>query len=239
MAPCVALIFDLDGTLCDTETIYSEAESVLLAEHGVVMAPEDISRQYAGIPLETYLPDLVRDGTPLASLLARKDELMDEVVARRGIEPIPGMPEVVMAAAEARAPLFIASSSGRAWIERCLNAPFTVGNETHTYAEFVGTMYVSGTEVAHPKPAPDILHEAQRRMRDAYSLPDESDIRWVLIGDSRADMACARSAGMEARILGDHDAPPDGDAVQVFPTVAGLSASVLDILRASHTPLLH
>lgn len=54
----LAVIFDLDGTLVDTESVHAEAESVLLRDLGVNMAPGEITRKCAGISTESYIEKL-------------------------------------------------------------------------------------------------------------------------------------------------------------------------------------
>jgi phosphoglycolate phosphatase len=48
---------------------------------------------------------------------------------------------------------------------------------------------VTSRDVEHPKPAPDMLHEAARRLQYA---PHEL----LFVGDSELDQAAARTAGM-------------------------------------------
>ena len=45
----LAIIFDLDGTLVDTEAVHAEAESKLLNDFGIKISSEEITRKYAGI----------------------------------------------------------------------------------------------------------------------------------------------------------------------------------------------
>ncbi len=60
----LAIIFDLDGTLIDTEIIHAEAETRLLNDLGVKTTPEEISRRYAGIPTEVYIEKIANYSSP-------------------------------------------------------------------------------------------------------------------------------------------------------------------------------
>ncbi len=52
MSPIKRILFDLDGTLFDTQCFHGEAEAALLAEYGVLMHPDELAERFAGIPTE-------------------------------------------------------------------------------------------------------------------------------------------------------------------------------------------
>ncbi len=56
-----ALLFDLDGVLSDTQTLHAEVESVVLAQHGITIEPEEISRRFSGVKNEEWFRSLAEE----------------------------------------------------------------------------------------------------------------------------------------------------------------------------------
>lgn len=53
-----AVIFDLDGTLVDSEPNYSKADNVLLREYGIPALSEEMKRKYVGIGTREMMEDV-------------------------------------------------------------------------------------------------------------------------------------------------------------------------------------
>lgn len=198
----IAIIFDLDGTLVDTEIIHAEAESRLLDTLGVKITPEEITRNYAGIPTENYIKKVANCKKSLVELILEKNQIMNDLVYEKGIHPISGMPKLISCLSESGVPIFLASSSDLEWIKRCLNASFQIDDEIYSYGDYFKCNFISCLEVSNPKPAPDVFMEAKKRMQNEHGFLEGANARWIVIGDSLIDMECAFNADMEAFILG-------------------------------------
>ncbi|MES3004845.1 MAG: HAD family phosphatase [Patescibacteria group bacterium] len=66
------VLFDLDGTLWDTQKFHAQIESQLMATHGIHVSADDISDKYAGVKTERVFMELMGCPQPLAAELSDK-----------------------------------------------------------------------------------------------------------------------------------------------------------------------
>ncbi|MET7442340.1 HAD family phosphatase, partial [Streptomyces sp. NPDC005568] len=152
-----AVVFDLDGTLVDSEPNYFEAGRRTLAGHGVTDFTWADHERYVGISTrETLRIWKERYGleAPLDVLLADKNGRYLEL-ARAATHVYPEMRRFVELLAHDGVPMAVASGSSPEAIEAIL-----AGTGLDQWL----TTVVSAEEVAHGKPAPDIFLEAARRL---------------------------------------------------------------------------
>ncbi|MCI3222081.1 HAD-IA family hydrolase [Streptomyces sp. NP-1717] len=176
------VIFDLDGTLVDSEPNYYEAGRRLLARHGVPDFSWEHHTRYIGISTRETLESLRAEygiGAPVDELLIAKDRFYLEL-ARASTEVFPEMRKFVERLHERGVPMAVASGSSRAAIEAVLDS-------TGLAPYF--TLVVSADEVAHGKPAPDVFLEAARRL-------GADPVDCVVLEDAAPGVAAARAAGM-------------------------------------------
>ncbi|MET8645480.1 HAD family phosphatase [Streptomyces sp. NPDC004675] len=177
-----AVVFDLDGTLVDSEPNYFEAARRLLADRGVPDFTWADHQRYVGISTrETLALFQERYGldSPLDELLAETNRrYMD--LARASTPIYPEMRALVELLAGEGVPMAIASGSSPRAIEAILSG-------TGLASRF--TAYVSADEVAHGKPAPDVFIEAARRL-------GVSPADCVVLEDAAPGVAAAYAAGM-------------------------------------------
>ncbi|MFD0417016.1 HAD family hydrolase [Streptomyces sp. NPDC127108] len=177
-----SVIFDLDGTLVDSEPNYFEAGRQLLAVHGVTGFTWADHETYVGISTRETLTDWrQRYGltAPLADLLAEKNRRYLEL-ARASTQVYPQMREFVERLSDAGVPMAVASGSSRAAIEAIL-----VGTGLDAHLKTL----VSAEEVAHGKPAPDVFLAAA-----ALLGADPTDC--VVLEDAAPGALAAKAAGM-------------------------------------------
>ncbi|MET4924226.1 HAD family phosphatase [Streptomyces sp. PSRA5] len=176
------VVFDLDGTLVDSEPNYYEAGRRLLARHGVRDFSWEHHTRYIGISTRETLEALRGEygiETPVDELLTVKDRLYLEL-ARASTEVFPEMRKFVEQLHARGVPMAVASGSSRNAIEAVLG-----GTGLDPYF----TLVVSAEEVPHGKPAPDVFLEAARRLG-----ADPADC--VVLEDAAPGVAAARAAGM-------------------------------------------
>ncbi|MEU0408259.1 HAD family phosphatase [Streptomyces griseorubiginosus] len=177
-----AVIFDLDGTLVDSEPNYYEAGRQVLAEHGVPGFGWADHERYVGISTrETVARWKARYGlrASVPELLAAKNRRYLEL-ARGGTRVYPEMRKFVELLAGEGVPMAVASGSSPEAIEAILAGTGLDGCLRTT---------VSADEVAHGKPAPDVFLEAARRLGAA---PADC----VVLEDAPPGAAAAHAAGM-------------------------------------------
>lgn len=184
-----AIIFDLDGTLIDSEGVWFQLYTDLCARYGKVYTKELHGQQLGRAGL--VCAKQICDGLSLPLTPEEFHAQAEELKTIRFAEPIPAMPgavEFVRALHGAGILLGLATASPKEYRERMLHG---IG----IYDCFSG--FVSADEVAHPKPAPDVYVKA------AESL--SVDPRFCLaVEDGVAGVQSAMAAGMDVLGAIDH-----------------------------------
>jgi HAD superfamily hydrolase (TIGR01509 family) len=176
-----AVVFDNDGLLLDTESVWTQAEEDLFELRGAEFTPADklelvgTSAEIAGGILERRL------GEPghAAQLI---EELNELVVAEleHGVEEMIGAREL-LERLRGKVPLGLVSNSPLRFVRRSI--------ELAGFEHFFDVV-LSAHEVAAPKPAPDPYLEACRR------LGVEPGPAVIALEDSPTGVAAARAAGL-------------------------------------------
>ena len=178
----ISVIFDLDGTLVDSEPNYYEAGRQTLAEHGVPDFTWTDHERYVGISTQetvTRWKSLYGLRASVPELLADKNRRYLEL-ARTATRAYPEMRKFVELLAGEGVPMAVASGSSPQAIDAIL-----AGTGLDAYLRTA----VSADEVAHGKPAPDVFLEAARRLG-----ADPADC--VVLEDAAPGAAAAHAAGM-------------------------------------------
>jgi HAD superfamily hydrolase (TIGR01509 family) len=178
----ISVIFDLDGTLVDSEPNYYEAGRRTLAEYGVPGFTWADHEGYVGISTQETVTDWKRRyglRAPVEELLAVKNRHYLEL-ARTSAHAYPEMRKFVELLAGEAVPLAVASGSSPEAIEAILS---------RTGLDAQLRTVVSADEVARGKPAPDVFLEAARRLG---ADPDDC----VVLEDAAPGAAAAHAAGM-------------------------------------------
>jgi HAD superfamily hydrolase (TIGR01509 family) len=177
-----AVVFDNDGLLLDTESVWTRAEQDLFARRGTEFTAADkhelvgTSAAVAARVLERRLEEPGR-GEQLI------EELNELVVAEleHGVEAMVGARQLLHALKQRGTPIGLVSNSPLVFVSRSLQL---VGFEDQF------DVVLSAHEVAAPKPAPDPYFEACRR------LGVEPGPAVVALEDSPTGVAAARAAGL-------------------------------------------
>ncbi|MFJ7336608.1 HAD family hydrolase [Streptomyces sp. NPDC101116] len=178
----MSVIFDLDGTLVDSEPNYYEAGRRTLAQYGVADFTWADHERYVGISTqETVAEWRDRYGlrAPVEELLAVKNRHYLGL-ARSATRAYPQMRTFVELLATEGVSMAVASGSSPEAITAVLSG---TGLDAHLHT------VVSADEVAHGKPAPDVFLEAARRLGAAPS-------DCVVLEDAAPGAAAAHAAGM-------------------------------------------
>ncbi len=175
------VIFDMDGVLVDSEYTFLETKTDMLKTAGF---PKDISYQYQfmGTTFEVMWTIMKEElGLPesISFYINDMNERREVMIARDGIRAIKGAQDLVKRLFEAGFKLAVASSSPKHEIVRAMTELGLVD-----YFEVL----VSGEEVAHSKPAPDVFLAAAERL--GVSAQDT-----IIIEDTKNGSLAARRAG--------------------------------------------
>ena len=178
-----ALLFDLDGTLVDSEENYYLADKELLARRGVVFTAEDKRRYIGGGNLDMMIDLVRRYALPddPAALAVEKNRLYLEI-AERQTHVYPEMKRFWDGVRARGLPVAVASGSAPHVIARLLEVTSLAGEAQQV---------VSAEEVARGKPAPDVFLEAARRLGvPAHECAVVEDSRFGVEAGRRAFMRC-------------------------------------------------
>ncbi|MEE3419829.1 MAG: HAD family phosphatase [Lachnospiraceae bacterium] len=181
------MIFDMDGILFDTERLYQETWHEIADEMGVTL-PEDWVKKISGTTGELMLRTLekyyhVSDGAVVRIACRQRmhDKLEKDVPVKKGV------PEILARMKEEGKKIAIASSSNPEQIRSNLRISGLAGF-------FDGI--VSGEEVEHGKPEPDIFLLAGKKL----GCPS-SDC--VVFEDSMNGVLAGHAAGMSVCMIPD------------------------------------
>lgn len=149
-----AVLWDMDGTLVDTEPAWMQAEADLVTEHGLTWTAADAARMI-GMPLLGAAELLIAHGVdaPAETIVER---LLGQVVAhvRAEVPWQPGALELLTALQAAGVPCALVTMSYRALTDAVLaSAP-----------EGAFAVVVPGDEVTHGKPHPEPYLTAASRL---------------------------------------------------------------------------
>jgi HAD superfamily hydrolase (TIGR01509 family) len=208
------IIFDMDGTLVDSEIVWQRAEQAVFERRGLVY--NDAVREHViGLRLDEFFDYLINFYGLRESVEALSAELQAELVhCIDQIERKPGAQEIIDYAAAVGVPFCIASSSPLSVIKAVV--------EAQGWADKI-TRFYSADVVAAGKPAPDIyLYACQQLGVDPTAC--------LALEDSPNGARAAVAAGMTCAVVPDYHSRPD-QFVDITPHVYASLYDVLDALR--------
>jgi HAD superfamily hydrolase (TIGR01509 family) len=176
-----AVIFDVDGTLVDSNDAHAQAWVDVLAERGRRVSFERV-RPLIGMGGDKILPLLagVEAESPEGEQLSLRRRELFERDQLPDLEPTPGAPALVSRLRDHGLTLVIASSAGKEELEGLLRA---------AGAEFLIQSAASSDDAERSKPDPDIVQAALAKTGCASGDA-------VMIGDTPYDVEAAHRAGI-------------------------------------------
>ncbi len=212
-APVLGVLFDMDGVVLDTEKLYARFWAEAAHALGYPMTYEQalgmrsLNSQAGQEKLESYFGP----GVSRAQMRDKRVELMDAFVAENGIDPKPGVHELLDALKERGIKTAIATSS-----------PMP---RATAYLSRLGLLekfdcICSGHDVKQGKPAPDIyLHAAA-----SVGIPPEN---CLAVEDSPAGIESAFRAGCMPVLVPDLD----GSTEELRKILFAEADSLMDLLE--------
>lgn len=193
----LAVVFDLDGVIVQSEEVWDEVREAYVRERGG-RYDHEVQRALMGMSSTEWSRYLHETAGVPDEPRAINEEVVRRMLAayRERLPLIDGAVEAVKRLAE-RYPLALASSSNRELIDAVL---LVAGLARYFRAT------VSSEEVAHGKPAPDVYLEAARRLGVEPS-------RCAAIEDSHGGIRSAKAAGMRVIAIPNPSYPPDEESL--------------------------
>ncbi|MBR0926487.1 HAD-IA family hydrolase [Bradyrhizobium diazoefficiens] len=176
-----ALLFDIDGTLANTDPLHLEAFNQVLGPRGHVFDHARFSRELQGFANVSIGDRFLPDETPerRAAILAEKEAIFRDLVVGQ-IEPLPGLMALLDRADAAGVPMVAVTNAPR------LNAELLLSGLGIT-ARFKAI--VIGDELPHGKPHPLPYQEGLRFVGASAAAS-------VAFEDSRSGVQSAAAAGI-------------------------------------------
>ncbi len=205
-----ALIFDMDGLLFDTETLFLNCAQKTGEEIGYTI-PYQLCVETIGRTFEDtrriFVENLGRD-FPVDSFFSRTNVLVYDHIERHGIPIKPGAVELLHELKSRNIKTILASSSPYWMIEKNLTI-----SGLKSYFDLI----VSGEDVENGKPAPDIFLLAAKR-------GDVSPEECIVLEDSNNGVLSAAAAGMRTIMVPDVKPPTDEVKRVAYKTTPSLTA---------------
>ena len=178
------VIFDMDGVIIDSEPVYFKIDKQMFEELNIAVSFEEHCT-YVGTSSQNMWDAIIKKhGLPdhPGELMRKEYNLyMDYLVNAKDLQPIDGVMELINDLHENNFKLILASSSRMETIDIILKR-FKLSDL------FIAK--VSGSELAHSKPHPEIFLRSAQLVR---SEPKEC----IVIEDSKNGVAAAKAAGMK------------------------------------------
>lgn len=210
------VLFDMDGVILDSEKLYTRFWLEGAHALGFPMTREQamglrgMNLAEAARKIGTYFgsPDYYE---PIKN---KRIELMDAYIAKMGVEPKPGIQEILEFLKASHIPCAITTASP---VERVKQYLIPLG--LYDYFHAVCTAY----DVAHGKPEPDIYLYGAKVLGQAPGS-------CIAIEDSAAGIRSAHAAGCMATLVPDQDVP-DEDTLKRITVFADSLTDVIDVIK--------
>jgi HAD superfamily hydrolase (TIGR01509 family) len=209
-----AVLFDLDGTLADTERQNAEAVARALAARGRPMTAEERHYVIGHGWAEIYHHLVAHGGIDVGyeELIAQATHERERLIAADGLDVLPGAVEAVRRLS-ARHRAAVVSGSSRREIDVCLRALGVL--ERFAF-------YVGAEDTSRGKPYPDgYLLAAEKLAVPAHEC--------LVLEDSTAGIRAARTAGMRCVAIraGNFAGQPQDEADAVVDTLDAVDDALL------------
>ncbi|MEO3759159.1 HAD family phosphatase [Mycobacterium sp. B14F4] len=213
-----AVLFDMDGTLVDSEKLWDVSLAALYSELGGHLSAEVRASMVGGSAedtIRTVYTDLGLDPDPVA--MAESSRWLHDYTAdlfAGGLPWCDGARELLEELAAERTPMALVTNTARALTDRALNS---IGR--HYFS-----VTVCGDEVARGKPSPDVYERAVALLKLHPSA-------CLAVEDSVTGTAAAEDAGCPVLVVPNDVAVPGGPRRRHVSSLVGVGIADLRVIH--------
>ena len=186
-----AVIWDLDGTISDTQDFHAQVQSdVLKKYYNINMTPDKLTKRFAGIPSHKIFKQIFEENNIKANYLKAeklKWKIFSKGLKNKKLEALPGVINLIKKLKKDKIKLAVASSSPKKYVRYVLRRLKILN-----YFSVV----TSGDEVTNGKPHPDIFNLVAKKLKIKNEF-------CIVIEDGTAGIIAGPSANMKCRGVGD------------------------------------
>ena len=196
-----AVIFDLDGTLIDSNDAHTRAWVRAFEDEGLTVSLQQV-RALVGMGGDQLVPRVsgVQPKTPAYERLSKAWLRHFQAEELPGLRAQPGARQLLLALRDRGLRLIAGTSAEESLVDALLKV---------ADAQDLLTQHTSASEVAASKPAPDIVQAALGKL----GLPPE---QVLMVGDTVFDVQSAAQAGVKTIFLRCGGNPPEGGPLAVY-----------------------
>jgi len=200
-----AVLFDMDGTLIDTEKYYRRFWPLAMAEFGYhltdeqVLSMRSLGRPFAPARLKAWFGE----DLDYYAIRARRTEMMEKQLEKDGISLKPGAVEILEELKRRGIPAAVATATPPERTEKYLNL---------TGIRPYFSKIISATQVKEGKPSPDIYLYACEQLG---LLPEEC----MAVEDAPNGILAAYRAGLKVVMVPDQTQPTKEDKKYLYACV--------------------
>jgi len=180
----IGVIFDLDGVIIDSSALHEESWEKLASEQNLPLVEGHFKKGF-GMKNEMIIPKIhqwTNNLNEIRQLSYRKEEIYRELIASRGLTPLPGVLDLLSSLCFINIPCAIGSSTPHLNI----NVIMQMIKIEHCF-----DAVVTGDDVIEGKPNPEVFLLASKKIG---CEPQHC----VVIEDAPVGILAARNAGMKA-----------------------------------------
>lgn len=183
MAKIEAVIFDMDGLMFDTESVYYQANQNIADDLGMDYSIEDY-KEFIGAGDNIYFPEMEKRFAHVQGIDTFRERSvaeLEKMFSAGTIQTQPGLIELLDYLKAQGITTVVASSTRRTLVEELLD-------KTEVRSYFAD--YIGGDEVAETKPNPEIFEKAFEKTGAAHKE------NVLILEDSKNGILAANGAGI-------------------------------------------
>lgn len=180
------VVFDLDGVLIDSHDQHEQSWFLLADQINKPLTKAQFKESF-GMRNAMCIPEVFHWAAPedaalIEELGDRKEELYRKLLREGGLEPLPGVVDLLTALREAGIPVSLGSSTTRKNIEVCFEAT--------GLTDYFGPHYTGAEDVSRGKPHPEVFLKAAEKINRA---PENC----IVIEDAHVGIEAGLAGGMK------------------------------------------